>query len=75
MAARMAEPRNANALAKAQMGDIGADRIDPSHDLMSRYDRYFRIRQFAVNDVKIGTADAASADANANFAAARHGVR
>ncbi len=75
MAARMAEPRNANALAETQMGDIGADRIDPSDDLMSGDDRNFRIRQFAVNDMKVGTADAASADANANFAAARHGVR
>ena len=72
MAAGMAEPRNADALAKVKMCDIGADRIDPSDDLMSRNNRQFRIGQFAIDDMEIGAADAASADTNANFAAARH---
>jgi hypothetical protein len=60
----MAEPRNADTLAHVQVLDAGADRIDPAYDLVARDNRHYRIRQFAIDDMQVGAADAAGGDPN-----------
>ena len=56
-AASVAEPRNADTLADAQALDPGADRVNSAYDLMARDNRNVRIGQFAVDDMKVGTAN------------------
>jgi hypothetical protein len=58
----MAEPRNADTLAHVQVLDAGADRIDSAYDLVARDNRHYRIRQFAIDDMQVGAADAAGGD-------------
>jgi hypothetical protein len=73
MAAGVAEPRDADTHADAQ--PLDADRIDAANDFMARNNWQFRIWQFAVDDVQIGTADAAGGDLYSNLARTGFGVR
>ena len=74
MPARMAEPGHPNARARFEF-DPFADRVNAADNLMSRHNGKLGIRQFAVDDVEIGAADAASLDAHANLARSGQGVR
>jgi hypothetical protein len=53
----VAEPRNADTLANAQALDFGTDRVDTAYDLVARDNRNVRVGQFAVDDMKVGTAN------------------
>jgi hypothetical protein len=75
MAAGVSEPGNANTHSDFEILDAGSHRLDASDDLVSRYDWQFRIRQFAIDDVQIGTADTASRHSDANFTTIRLGIR
>ncbi len=74
MAARLAEPRNANAHADCKRAGIAADRIDAADDLVAGHDGELRIRQFAVDDMKVGAADPASGDPHPDLPAGRLGI-
>jgi hypothetical protein len=56
--AGVAEPRNTDAFTDPQPLDPGADRIDPAHNLMPGDNWHFGIRQFAVDDMQVGTTHA-----------------
>ena len=73
MAARMAEPRDADAGPKRQ-ADALASRLDPADDLMPRHDRQLRIGQVAVDHVQVGAADAAGRDRQPNLPRPRLGL-
>jgi hypothetical protein len=53
----VAEPRNADTLANAQALDSGTDRVDSAYDLVARDNRNVGVGQFAVDDMKVGTAN------------------
>jgi hypothetical protein len=53
------------------MHDAVADNLDGPDDLMARDDRQLRRREFAVDDVEVGAADAAGADADQDLARQR----
>ena len=55
----MTQPRDADPLAHPQSLDALSDRIDPADDLVSGDDRQLRVGQFAIDDMEIGSADAA----------------
>ena len=74
-AARPAQPGNADALAKLEAVRRWAQRRYPSHDLVARNERRFRIGQFAIHHVKIGAADRAGAYADQDLAVGRLGHR
>ena len=74
-AAGRPKPGNANPLANFEILHTRAERIDPPDNFVARNDRQFWVRQFAVNDVKIRPADAASLDPDAQLARARNGIR
>jgi hypothetical protein len=69
--ASIAEPGHANALAARKSADTGAHFHDAADDLMSRYDGQFGMRQFAVDDVQIGTAHPARRDLDQDFTGRR----
>jgi hypothetical protein len=73
MAARMAEPRDADAGPKRQADPL-ASRLDPADDLMPRHDRQLWVRQIAVDHVQVGAADAAGLDRQPNLARPRVGL-
>ena len=65
-----AQPGNADAHAGFERIDACTDGIDAADDFMARHDREFGIWQFAVDDVKVGAANAASGDPNPHLAVA-----
>ena len=73
MAAGVAEPGRADPRANSQR-HAGADRLDSADDLVSRHDRRLGVRQFAVDDMQIGAADAAGLDPQPRFARPRLGL-
>ena len=64
----MAEPGEADALARMQALDAGTDFVDPADDFVARDDGRQRVRQLAIDDVQIGAANAAGQDTHADFA-------
>ena len=70
-AAGMTEPGNADAFTHPQAFDASTDRIDPTDDLVARDDGQMGIWQFAVDDMQVGAADAASQYLDANLARSR----
>ena len=73
-AAGRAQPRNADALADREAGDSRSHRRNAPDDFVARYDRQFRLRQFAVYYMQIGAADPAGHNLNKNFARPRRQV-
>jgi hypothetical protein len=67
----MAEPGNADAHAERKSGDARTHGVNSADDLVAGDDRQFRVRQFSVDHMKIGAADAAGRDLDADFAGAR----
>src|SRR5690606_10137987 len=67
----MAEPGNADALTGREAGDALAQRGDAADNLVARHDGKLRVGQFAVDKVKIGTADAAGFHLHHDLALAR----
>jgi len=57
-----------------QRGDAGSQRLDDSHDLVARHDRQADVGKFAVDDVQVGTADAAGLDPHADLTRAGQGL-
>src|SRR5471032_1279677 len=70
-AAGVAEPGDADAIAGMQMRHAVAHDLDYPDDLVSGDDRDLDGRQFTVEDVEIGPADAAGAHAHQHFAGQR----
>jgi len=68
MPAGMAEPGNADSLSKQETDHVGTDRIDAPDDFMAGNDGKLRLREFAVDDMKISAANAASFDLEPQFA-------
>ena len=64
----MTEPGDADPLTQARHRHPGADLLDDAHDLVPRHDRQADVRQFAVDDMQIGAADAAGFDAHDDLA-------
>jgi hypothetical protein len=58
-AVRPPEPGDADAVAERRLGDSLAEACHGPHDLMSQHERQLGVRQLAVEDVKVGAADAA----------------
>jgi hypothetical protein len=58
-AARRSEPRYADAVAASEGVDTRANLDHGADDLVTRDDRRMRLRQFTVDEVKIGAAHAA----------------
>jgi hypothetical protein len=75
MSARSSEPRNSDAPADLKRVDAAANHVDPADDFMARNNRKLWIRQFAVDNVKVGAAHAAGADANPDLTVSRLGIR
>jgi hypothetical protein len=75
----MPQPRYANPLADmqphVQRRHAGAHGVDPPDDFMARNDRQMRVRQFAVNHMQIGAANATRQHLYAHFARPRHAIR
>jgi len=67
-----AQPRNADARAHGEL-DRCAARFDDADDLVARNDARPVRRQFAFDDVQVGAAHAARADAQADVAGAGFG--
>jgi len=57
-----AEPRHANALADGEASHLVADSFYTPHDLVAEYERKLRMREIAVEHMKIRAAHAASDD-------------
>jgi hypothetical protein len=66
MPTSMAEPGHGDPRPKLQL-DPFAHRFDTADNLVPRHDRQLGMRQFAVDDVQIGAADAAGFDPNPNL--------
>ena len=71
----MPQPGNADPLARLQPGHAGPQPVDPPDDFMARNDRITLRRQFAIQHVQIGPADAAGANAHADLSGLRLAVR
>jgi hypothetical protein len=71
----MAKPREADALARFQTLDIGADCVDPADNFVARDDRRQQVGELAVEDVQIGAANAAGGNADTDFAGSGMPVR
>jgi hypothetical protein len=69
------EPRQADVRAERKTADAGTDRSHPADNLVARHDRQLRIRQFAVDQVQIGAANAAGRNLNQDLTLARLGNR
>ena len=70
----VAEPRNAHAHSNHQVVDRVSDRIDPSNNFVAGDQRQPGLWKFAVNDMQIGSADAARCDAHPHFPSTRRRV-
>jgi hypothetical protein len=66
-AARSTEPGDSNSLAGFKAHNLAANRRYGANNLMARYEREFRIRQFSINHVEISAANRAGADSNQNL--------
>src|ERR1700690_3432602 len=66
MPARVAEPGHPDANAGLEADPL-ANRVNAADNLMSWHNGKLGIRQFAVDDVEIGAANAASLDPHANL--------
>jgi hypothetical protein len=66
-AAGVTKPWDAHTLAHVQPLDPSSEPIDPANDFMARDDRYGRMRQFAIDDMQIGAANAAGGDLHPDF--------
>jgi hypothetical protein len=73
-AAGPTQPRNPDAVADAKTV-AGPRRNDLANDLMSRNERQAWFLQITVDDMEIGSADAACSDPNQNLIRARFGFR
>src|SRR5262245_61507178 len=72
LAARVAEPWDADAIADREVRHAVADDLHRADNLMARDDWHVRRRQLAVDDVEVGAADAAGPNADENLARQRH---
>jgi len=70
-AAGVPQPGNADPLARLEAGHALAQGIDPPDDLVAGNDRQWRLRQFAVDHVQIGAADATGQHPHADLARPR----
>jgi hypothetical protein len=66
----VAEPGDADALAKVRALDAGPDRIDAADNFVAGDNGYAWVRELAVEDMQIGAADPAGRDAHPDFAGA-----
>jgi hypothetical protein len=64
----VAEPRNADTLANAQVLDAGTYRVDTAYDLVAGDNRNARVGQFAVDDMKVGAANSTGIHLNSYLA-------
>jgi hypothetical protein len=71
IAARTAEPRDADAPARRQRGHTIAYRLDDAHDLVPRDQRQTGLGQVTINDMQIGSANRAGLDADPNLSRPR----
>src|SRR5262249_11405661 len=69
-AASVSEPRNSNAIANPVCRRTGACKVDAADNLMTGDDGISDIRQFAIDNMEVGSADAAGADRNADLSVA-----
>jgi hypothetical protein len=74
-AAASAEPRQPDAVADRESVDADPAGDHASDDFVAGYDRQALRRQFAIDYVQIGTADAAGADTQNHFAGGGRGNR
>jgi len=72
MAAGLAKPRHADAVAHREVFDSAAQRVDPADDLMTGDDRQQAV-DVAICDVQVGPAHAARRDLHAHLARPRLG--
>jgi hypothetical protein len=63
----VAQPGDPHALADLQSTTARSQLIDNPHDLMAGNNRHLHRLKIALDDVKIGPADSAAADAHANL--------
>jgi hypothetical protein len=75
MSAGASKPRNSDAPTDLKRVDAAANHVDPADDFMARHNRKLGIRQFAVDDVKVGAAYATRTDANPDLAVIRLWIR
>jgi hypothetical protein len=75
MSAGSGKPRNPDAPANPERIKAATYHVDPADDFMARNKRKLRAQQFAVDDVKVGAAHAAGADANPDLTVGRAGIR
>ena len=66
-AAGVSEPRDSDAIADAVGGDVWAHQIDPADDFVPGDYRIPNVGQLAVDDMKVGSANATGIHADANF--------
>jgi hypothetical protein len=71
----MPQPGNADPVASFESLRLRPKPIDPPDDLMARNNGPTSPRQFPFNDVKIGSADSAYFDTDANLSCARVWIR
>ena len=71
--AGMAEPGHADALADGEAGNFVADRIDRSDNFMAGHERQHGFRQLAIDDMQIGSTDAAGENSQPHLARAGRG--
>ena len=69
-AASVSEPGNPDALSDPERGYTLAERFDPADHLVAGNDGVVYVRQFAVDDMQIGPADATSIDPDPHIAGA-----
>ncbi|MNY37764.1 hypothetical protein D3C86_1723470 [compost metagenome] len=72
LATGMRQPRYADPVARGEAGDAGATHIDPADDFVPRYQRRLWVRQLAIDDMKVSTANAASGHRNPHLGRSRH---
>ena len=68
MPAGVAEPWDADALSGRKIIDVASQLDDAANNLVTRDDGGSMWRQFAVDDMQVGPADAAREDANQHLA-------
>jgi len=73
-ATRVTEPGNADAFADLQVHDTGAKRVHAADHLMAGNNRIGDFRQFAVDDMQIGAANAAGTDPDAHISGPRRRI-
>jgi hypothetical protein len=71
----MSQPRNADSLAQAQAFDTGSHGVDAPDDLVPGNDGHLGMRQLAVDDVQVGSADTTCGDGDSDLSGAGLPVR